>query len=280
MRLLIGFPLAALLWLGFYHSSEYLQEQPRLERETEHLRVRLPVPVQLLYSAGDNYSAANANVFRGLMVTAAVTEAETYRVQGQLQRDAAWLNPWHEDNYYVGAAILPWNGQVAAGQYVLHHAARARSWDMWPAFFYAFNAMYFEHDMNRAAEWAERAALRNARNAPALRSMAAAWYERGDDPDIAIRILQAMHAEARDANFKLLLEARVQRLEGLKALRGAAAAYQEATGQAANNLTQLIGYAGLQALPVDPLQVGYRVDARGVPQLADHAQAVTNSESN
>ncbi|WP_171261806.1 hypothetical protein, partial [Acinetobacter baumannii] len=50
------------------------------------------------------FNAMYFNVFRSLMVAASVTEQETYRIQGQLQADAAFFNPRHEDNYYVGAA--------------------------------------------------------------------------------------------------------------------------------------------------------------------------------
>ena len=40
---------------------------------------------------------------------------------------------------------------------------------MWPAFYYAFNAMYFERDMPKAGHWAEVAAQRHPGNAAALR---------------------------------------------------------------------------------------------------------------
>lgn len=261
---------ALLAWLVFAGASQALREMERLERQTELLRVRLPLPVQIAYSGGDAFLAANINVFRGLMVDAKVSEPETYRIQAQLQADAARLNPWHEDNYYVGAAILPWNGQVDAAQYVLKQASLARVWDMWPPFFYAFNAMYFEHDMNQAGEWAEVAAQRHPTNAAALRDMAAKWYERGDDPVFALGILRAMHEQSRDDNFRLLLEARMQRLEGLRALRRAQQAYQSEQGKPPASLGDMVGYAGLAQLPQDPLMLGYMLDAAGVPQLVDH----------
>lgn len=271
---------ALLGWLVFAGASQALREEVRLERQTELLRVRLPMPVQIAYSGGDSFLAANINVFRGLMVDAKVSEPETYRIQAQLQADAARLNPWHEDNYYVGAAILPWNGQVDAAQYVLQQASLARGWDMWPPFFYAFNAMYFEHDMNKAGEWAEVAAQRHPHNAAALRDMAAKWYERGDDPTVAMSILRGMQAQSRDENFRSLLAARLQRLEGLQALRVAADAYRDQHGEAPAELAQLVGYAGLAELPFDPLQLGYLLDASGKPQLADHIALRKSHEGN
>lgn len=270
MRHLVLVLVMLLAWGGFAWSGLVQRDRARLEAAEQALRVRLPLPVQLVYSGGDSFLAANLNVFRSLMVGVSVTEEETYRVQARLQQDASFFNPWHEDNYYVGAAILPWNGQVDAAQLILLRGSNARTWDMWPPFYYAFNAMYFERDMHRAGQWAEVAALRHPRNAAALRSMAAAWYERGDDPEIAMNILHAMHEQSRDENFRLLLEARIARLEGLRVLRNASAEYLARHGKGADSLEELIGYGGLTALPVDPLQLGYVLAENGQPQLADH----------
>lgn len=262
---------AALLaaWMLFWWSGMQLRDAPRLDQQSL-LRVRLPIPVQLAYAGGDRYLAANLNVFRSMMVEARITEQETYRVQGQLQEDASVFNPWHEDNYYITAAILPWNGLVEPAQLVLERAARARTWDMWPAFFYAFNAMYFEHDMQRAGRWAELAAERDPGNSGALRAMAAKWYERGDDPQLALSMLETMRQQSRDENFRRLMEARVIRLQGLLALRRAAVAYEAEQGHAPHRLEALVGYAGLVALPQDPLQLGYALSPEGRPILVDH----------
>ncbi|MFG3454005.1 hypothetical protein [Stutzerimonas stutzeri] len=272
MRTLLVLVIMLLAWAGFAGTGLLLRDHARPEARAEVLRVRMPIPVQLTYSAGDPFLAANLNVFRSLMVAASVTEQETYRIQGQLQADAAFFNPRHEDNYYVGAAILPWNGQVAAGQEVLLKAAESRPWDMWPAFYYAFNAMYFERDMNKAGHWAEVAAQRHPRNAPALRDMAAKWYERGDDPETALDILVTMHDQSADENFRALLAARIVRLQGLQQLREAASEYRQHHTQGPAQLVDLIGYAGLEALPEDPLQLGYLLSDEGQPLLADHVK--------
>lgn len=262
--------VAALAGVTFSWASLQLRDAPRMEKAVDVLRVRLPVPVQLANAAGDPFLAANLNVFRSLMVDARITEQETYRIQGQLQADVAIFNPRHEDNYYVAAAILPWNGQVDAAQRILLAAAETRDWDMWPAFFYAFNAMYFEHDMQRAGHWAEVAAQRDAHNAPALRAMAAKWYERGDDPQVALNILKAMHDQSRDENFRRLLLVRMERLKGLLALRKASDEFRVRTGRGAKELRELVGYGGLQAIPVDPMKLGYALSSEGQPQLVDH----------
>lgn len=264
---------ALLAWGAFAGSGLLLQERPRLDQRLEVLRVRLPLLMQLANAGGDPYLAANLNVLRSTMLDTTVTERESYRIQGQLQVDAASFNPRHEDNYYLAAAILPWNGQIEAGQQVLLQAAKAREWDMWPAFYYAFNAMYFERDMVKAGHWAEVAAQRHPGNAPALRSMAAAWYERQNDSAVALDVLRAMQAQSKDLEFRDLLQARIARLEGLLLLRKALADFRQkhdgalpTTGQA------LIGYGGLEALPDDPLGSGYVLDAQGELQIADHIE--------
>lgn len=272
MRTLLALTVMLLAWAGFAGTGLLLREHARPDAGAELLRVRLPIPVQLAYSAGDPFLAANLNVFRSLMVEARVTEGETYRIQGQLQADAAFFNPRHEDNYYVGAAILPWNGQVEAAQTVLLKAAQSREWDMWPAFYYAFNAMYFEHDMLKAGHWAEVAAERHPRNAAALRDMAAKWYERGDDPEIALNILVAMYDQSKDENLRALLAARIVRLQGLQKLREAADEYRQRNARGPSRLEDLIGYAGIAALPEDPLQLGYLLSSEGQPLLADHVK--------
>lgn len=271
MSLLRPLLIAALCWGAFAYSGLRLHGYDRLDQRLEVLRVRLPLLVQLLYSGGDPYLAANLNVFRSILVDASVTEQETYRIQGQLQADAASFNPRHEDNYYIAAAILPWNGQVEAGQEVLLKAAQSRPWDMWPAFYYAFNAMYFERDMTKAGQWAEIAAQRSPNNAPALRSMAAAWYERQNDSAVALDVLRNMHAQSADKEFRRLLQARIARLEGLLALRAALADYrQQHQGKLPTAWAQLIGYGGLEVFPEDPLGAGYTLDASGELQVADH----------
>jgi tetratricopeptide (TPR) repeat protein len=263
-------PLAAALslWSVFWLSGSALQDVPRVSEEAL-LRVRMPVPLQLAYAGGDPYLAANLNVFRSMMVDARVTEWETYRVQAALQQDAARLNPYHEDNYYIAAALLPWNGFVEEAQEVLHRAAEARSWDWMPPFYYAFGKWYFEHEPAQAGEWAEVAAQRSSEtNARALRAMAAKWYEKSDDPALAKRLIVAMLEQTRDASLRAQLQVRIERLDGLLALRTAHAAFVARRGSGPRSLDELVGYGGLFVLPSDPLQLGYALDNAGLPVLA------------
>jgi hypothetical protein len=66
----------------------------------------------------------------------------------------------HEDNYYVASATLPWNGQFDAAQTVLRRASLARPFDFQPAFYYAFNLVYFRGDATTASAWLRAAAAK------------------------------------------------------------------------------------------------------------------------
>ena len=260
--------LAALAaWAAFWLTGSQLQDQPRIS-EQDLLRVRLPAPLQLTYAGGDPYLAANLNVFRAMMVEASVTEQETYRVQARLQVDAARFNPYHEDNYYIAAAILPWNGFVPETHEILSRASEARYWDWMPPFFHAFDNWYFERDMRAAGDWAEIAATRSSEvNAKALRAMAAKWYERGDDPQLARSLIAALQEQTRDPDLRAQLQARLDRLDGLLALRAAYEEYKQRSGQPPARLEDLLGHAGLTELPHDPMQLGYELDNTGLPIL-------------
>lgn len=261
--------LVAVLAFALYVASVlHLSPLPRPQQE-DVLRVRLPVLLQVLQAGGDRYLAADLNVIRSATVGGGVTDAETYRIQAAIQLDAARLNPRHEDNYYIAAAIVPWLGYVDEAQKILRRASDSRPWDMMPPFFYAFNAAYFRQEYDEAGQWAEKAALRVGEpNATALRTMAAKWYERGNDPTQAIEMIERIKQMNLDPKVLPLLDARIARLEGLQVLRQAATQFHQQTGQPPAQLQDLLQAGLLPALPQDPLEIGYMLDAQGVPQLA------------
>lgn len=257
----------ALALVAYISSAHQLASLPRSMQE-DVLRVRLPPLLQVWQAGGDRYLAADLAVVRSALVGAHVTDGETYRIQAALQADAAILNPRHEDNYYIANAILPWQGYVSETQFILKRAAQARPWDAWPAFFYSFNLGYFERQHDEAARWAEEAASRSSDNANAFRALAAKWYERGDDTEHAIDMIQRIQRSTPDPRVQRLLSARIQRLEGLRALREAASTYQARFGKPPEQLQALVDSGLIIALPDDPLRLGYTLDTQGMPQLA------------
>jgi hypothetical protein len=174
------------------------------------LLISLPRFAQVLMAGGDRYLAANLAGFRVLVADTGRMNAEDYAVQAKLQRDIAWFNPLHEDNYYIGAAILPWNGELDAAQYVLRRASDARTFDWYPLFHYGFLFYHFRKDPATGAQWLLKGVPRvtNQQDEWALQNLAAIWIEKGYQTANAATMVDAMAANSPPGAFRNYLQVR------------------------------------------------------------------------
>lgn len=255
--------LGALLFIG---TSVSLRQQKRVNASAE-IQVALPLFVQVFMAGGDRFLAANLGSIRALITESARMHPDEYTILAKVQADASWLNPAHEDNYYVATAVLPWNAQVDAAQTVLRRASLARPFDYQPAFYYAFNLVHFNGDAAGASEWLRIAAakLPNDDERLIMENYAARWLDKADDLGLAIAVVESMAKQAKRKDFRNYLLLRAQRLRDLLALRQAAERFRQKTGQPAQTLEQLVSNGFLATLPVDPFGIGYSLDDRGVP---------------
>lgn len=253
--------LALILALVFVAASQRLKSAPRQTVSAE-IRVALPLFVQVFMAMGDRYLAANIAAVRALVVATDRMRPEEYRILAKVQEDVSWLNPAHEDNYYIAFAILPQYGELDAAQTILARASRARFFDYQPSFFYAFNQWYYKHDPVGAAAWLREAAakLPDPDQQLTMQNMAARWMDKAQDTELAIRIVEAMAKEARRRDFRAYLEMRVVRLRQLQQLRMAATTYRERFGKPVPNLQELVNSGILPALPQDPFGFGFGFD--------------------
>lgn len=247
----------------FLCSVEALKLQPR-SRVSPELQVVLPLFVQVGMSGGDRYLAANLAAIRALVTNTKNMTADQFVLLAHIQDDASWLNPAHEDNYYIAAAILPWNGQLEAAQRILRRASQARPYDYQPAFLYAFNLFYFNGDALSAADWLRRAAEKlNDDEKLALQNIAAKWLDRSKDLDSAIGVVSALASQAKRKDFRAYLETRVLRLKDLKLLRAKAADFRQRYGRNIESMNDLVESGLLKTLPEDPFGFGFDLDQRG-----------------
>ncbi|EXI78689.1 MAG: hypothetical protein AW10_02843 [Candidatus Accumulibacter appositus] len=251
-----------IFWLGQSALKSIKRSRPNAEIE-----VALPIFVQVTLAGGDRYLAANWSVIRALVTETSRMAPEEYHVLGQVQKDASWLNPAHEDNYYIATAILPWEGQVEPTQLILRRATFARFFDYQPPFYYAFNLVHFMGDVFGASEWLRQAAgkLPDPDERLTMESLAASWLDRSKDLDMAARIVDAMAAQAKRKDFADYLRQRSQRLRDLAALRRAAKSYSEQRGSPPRSLQDLLNSGLIDKLPVDPFGAGFAIDADGQP---------------
>lgn len=252
------------LALGFVATAERLKSVPRQAVSLE-LQVALPLFVQVFMTAGDRYLAANLAAIRALVVETGKMRPEDYRILGKVQEDASWLNPAHEDNYYIATAILPWNGELDAAQSILARASRARPFDYQPAFFFAFHLLQFKDDPVGASAWLREAAekLPSEEERLIMQNFAARWIDRAQDVDLAIRVVEAMARQAKRKDFRAYLEQRVLRLRSLKQLRAAADDFRGRFGRAPARLQELVDAGLVAAIPADPFGFGFDLDAGG-----------------
>ncbi len=256
--------LAVLLALTFTVTTQQLKSAPRQMVAIE-MQVALPLFVQVFMAAGDRYLAANIAAIRALVVSTEKMKPEDYAVLAKVQKDVSWLNPAHEDNYYIAFAILPQYGEVDAAQTILARASHARFFDYQPAFFYGFNQWYYKHDPTGAAAWMREAALKlpDPDQQLTMQNMAARWVDRAQDTELAIRVVEALAKEARRPDFRKYLETRVVRLRQLQQLRIAADSYRERFGKPVPDLPTLVTSGILPALPQDPFGFGFGFDQQG-----------------
>lgn len=245
------------------------QRLAKLPRETARpeLLIALPRFAQVLMAGGDRYLAANLAGFRVLVADTGRMGADDYAVQAKLQRDIAWFNPAHEDNYYIAAAILPWNGEVDAAQYVLRKASDARSFDWYPLFHYGFLFYHFRKDPATGAQWLLKAIprVKDQQDQWALQNAAALWIEKGYQTASAAVLVDAMAANSPPGAFRNYLKMRAKRLQDLATLQDAVRRFRERFGKDVEKLDDLVGSGLIAEIPADPLGFGYSLDARGLP---------------
>lgn len=256
--------MALLAMAIFVATTQRLKVAPRQSVQVE-MQVALPLFVQVLMTAGDRNLAANIAAIRALVVNNFKMKPEEFAILAKVQDDVSWLNPGHEDNYYIAAAILPWQGEVDAAQRILARATKVRRYDYQPAFFYAFNLLHFKGDAAGASAWMREAAefLPEGNNRLHMQNLAAIWLDRVQDVDLAIGVVEAMAREAKRRDFREYLEKRVTRLQSLKVLRNAQASYQQRFNRPLVAVQDLVTAGIITELPQDPFGFGFGMDRSG-----------------
>lgn len=267
-RAVSGLLSACCAGAAFVLAVTALHDRPRVSALAE-MQVALPRIAQVVMAGGDRFLAANVASFRALVASTETMTTENYRIQGIVQQDVAWFNPAHEDNYYVAAAILPWNGQLDAAQEVLRRAAAARPFDAMPAFYRAFNVLHFNKDPVVASRWLLAAAEQtlDTDQRVQLQNLAAHWVAKGEDLNFAVRFHREMARTSANKAFAAHLEKRAIRLENLIELQRAVERYRERFGDLPSDIALLVKRGVLQQLPVDPIGGQYILDGGGRPQV-------------
>jgi hypothetical protein len=242
----------------------------RSSTPNSEMSVRLPLAIQVALAGGDRYLAADLSGFRVLVADVFRMSRDQFATQAQVQRDISWLNPAHQDNYYIAAAILSEPELIPAAQYILRRAADARPYDWQPLFYFGFNLYHFEKNpiagANALLEAVPR--IKEQGDSWTMQTLAARWLERGYAAADAARLVEGMAENATPGPFQRYLRSRFQRLRDLAGLKELAKVYREKYGRSLTKLDDLITAGLIEKIPPDPLHIGYVLDRNGDPAFA------------
>lgn len=251
---LSGFALFAAVALWREQLPLQSSHEPNLDR------VVIGAPVLLVLYGGDRFLAANLEVMR-LAATGMDSRGVDTDYLIRAQQEVARINACHEDNYFLANGLLTWGGAVDQGNRVLHSAVECRFWDYVPPFFYGVNLSFFAQDREAAVRFFEISAERSPENAANLRKMAVLLRsEQFADERLALSFLTQQRDTSPDPTLRQMLDKRVVRLQGLLTLREAQRSFEARHGPLVN-LDELVEHGLLEAIPEDPLRLGYELNA-------------------
>jgi hypothetical protein len=262
-RLMVPVVLIASL-LGFSTATSRLEKIHRMDSNDE-MSVALPKFIQVLMAGGDRFLAANINVFRSLTVDFETEKSDRVSIEAQLQQDASWFNPRHEDNYYLAAALLTWSGNTDAAKSILGAASDTRPYDMLPPFYSAFIRYYFDHNPADGIAWLNIAAQHTSDDQQrlGLEKLAALWASKESDRQLALKFLDAMAAQSSNSALKSHIEKNKARVMNLILIEQAAAAFHLRTHRFPATVDTLLQSGELKEIPTDPLGAVYALDSEG-----------------
>ncbi len=259
MRRYFGLILA-LTVLGAFHLSTCLtwNGTPRDAEASLGGRVVVSAPVQLLLYAGDRFLGANLEAMRVAVAGAETTVDANAACLIRAHRVVSQLNACHEDNYYLGNALLTWGGAQEDGNEVLRRATECRFWDEFPPFFHGVNLFFFQKDPEAARRILDIAAERATDNAAALRKLGI-MITAGEirDDRMALAYLTQEREQSNDPKLREMLGKRAVRLQGLIRLREAQAEFESHFGRSLAHPSELLRTGILDTFPTDPLRLGY-----------------------
>lgn len=162
------------------------------------------------------------------------------------------LDPYFEDPYYFGNALLTWDaGMVDQANILLQKATEARTWDWKFPFYLGFNKFYFQHDRQGGADYLIIASKRPGAW-PGLPMLAARLYSSTGKTETAIAFLIQFWESANEPRIKKDYEIRIDALKRILFLERAVTRYRLKTGRLPGTLQDLIDAAVITTIPKDP----------------------------
>lgn len=165
---------------------------------------------------------------------------------------ATELDPFFEDPYYLGNALLTWDaGMYNEANKLLQKGMDAREWDWYIPFAIGFNKFYFLNENKEAADYLLKANERPGAW-PYLPNLAARLYNKEGRTEAAVAFLINFWKNEKNEKMKKDYEIRIDALRKILFLEKAVAGLKDKTGALPHNLEELISKGIIKEIPKDP----------------------------
>ena len=188
------------------------------------------------------------------------------------------LDPYFEDPYYFGNALLTWNvGMYREANDLLKKGTEARTWDWMLPFFLGFNRFYYLRDPEGGA-----AAILEAARRPGapdfLPTLASRLYKQAGRTETAIAFLITFAELEPDVRIKKKYEIRIEALKKMLTIEKAVKHYRHRHGTVPKTLNALVETGLLREIPKDPYGGKFYLDKDGTVKTTSKLAFLSDGE--
>lgn len=175
-----------------------------------------------------------------------------YGNMAKMLSNAALLDPYNVDTYYLAQAAFVWDVKDSARDInkLLIYGMRYRVWDYYLPFFAGFNAAYFLHDYRAAADFMQKAAVLSGD--PLFANLSARYFHQAGHTKLGILFIDSMEKGAKDEKIRRSFQLRKQALVAAQTIFDAVIKYREVYKSNPDSINQLISAGYLKSVPKDP----------------------------
>lgn len=232
----------------------------------------MPEGEMMRFAVGDHrYLVSASSVFKVMLYFGGMFEdnankiklAPEYSNMARVLSSAVFLDPYNMDAYYLAQASFVWDVKDSAKDInkLLAYGMRYRTWDYYLPFFAGFNAAYFLHDYNSAAEYMKKAA--ELSGDPLFANLSARYFHQAGRTDLGILFIDSMAKSAKDEKIKKSFTLRRDALLAAKKISVAARRYQERHSHFPTSVDELVRAGYLKQVPEDPYGGQFYITDKG-----------------
>lgn len=221
----------------------------------------IPEAEVLKFTVGDHrYLVAELAVFKVMLYFGDKYDNKTNKLKlppeygnmAKMLSNAALLDPYNADTYYLAQAAFVWDVKDSAKDInkLLIYGMRHRTWDFYLPFFAGFNAAYFLHDYRSAADFMQKAAFLSGD--PLFANLSARYFHQAGHTELGILFIDAMEKGAKDEKIKKSFQLRKDALVAAQSIFSAVVKYKELYMVNPVSINQLVSSGFLKSVPKDP----------------------------